>query len=693
MSEYLDFEIQFSALSDGRHRVTARTPAGEASGTITLPLVDAGFQSLSERLARLDVDEAVLTLIGRRLFDELFREDLLQVYAASRGLLADDQQLRFLLDIAPDDVATAALPWETLYDPDRGPLALLDTALVRCVPLKTRRRSLTAELPLRVLLTSAQTPPPADFGREIDAVTQALGVLGDQVEIVTELHLTSAKLRQRLAEAFHVWHFVGHGGFTEHGQTCHLCMEDASGDADPISAAELAIFLNRSSLHLVVLDTCEGGRLATDPFRALAPALIRAEVPAVVAMQFQADAAASRAFAGEFYHGIAAGRPIERCVTEARRTVMDIVGLGHADWCTPVMYARIADGQIWQVRRSAPAPPAAQARSVGAPAGEQPAGEQPVGEMVRAIEHELNRARARIDNLTVYKSLHDALQRLESCYAPIHLSLYDGSRQIADEQVRWELIESTEPLLTAAIDHTLDMARQASGADRLPLWATKLASAPEDVQRAIGGLDAPLLRGVDRRITDTLGRQLSRLNTQMVETAGDLDLSQVLHGLDRLADALPTAAPQRLTIVQHHDALRELSQRLIEAIDLHDRFQEVDDELRLLEGQIDQDVRELAENWQRLRPRIPDLCAGVSSSWAIRLLKTHTDLDTAVSNPEPRQLRRLFLSYRSQASRGFNQVDKELLELCAQPHTIGERLVTALQLLYAAESRSWPTHL
>lgn len=692
MSEYLDFELQFSALSDGRHRIAARTPAGEASGTIALPLADSGFQTLSERLARLDVDEAVLTMIGRRLFEDLFRGDLLQMYAASRGLLADDQQLRFLLHIAPDDIAAAALPWETLYDPDRGPLALLDTALVRYVPLKTRRRSLTAELPLRVLLTSAQTPPLADFGREIAAITQALGVLGDQVEIVTEPHLTSAKLRQRLAETFHVWHFVGHGGFSERGQTCHLCLEDASGDADPISAAELAIFLNRSSLHLVVLDTCEGGRLATDPFRALAPALVRAEVPAVIAMQFQADLAASRAFAGEFYRGLGAGRPIERCVTEARRTVMDLVGLGHADWCTPVMYARVADGQIWQVRRSTQAP-AAQALSVGAPAGAQPADAPPVGEMVRAIEHELSRARARIDDLTMYKSLHDALQRLESCYGPIHLSLYEGSRQIADEQIRWDLIESTEPLLTAAIDHVLDVARQASGADRLPLWAAKLASAPEDVQRAIGGPDAPLLRGVDRRITDTLGRQLSRLNTQMVETAGDLDLSQVLHELDALAAALPTTAPQRATIAQHHDALRDLSRRLVEAIDLHDRFQEVDDELRLLEGQIDQDVRELAENWQRLRPRIPDLCAGVSSMWAVRLLKTHTDLDTAVSNPEPRQLRRLFLSYRSQASRGFNQVDKELLELCAQPHTIGERLVTALQLLYAAESRPWPTHL
>ena len=42
---------------------------------------------------------------------------------------------------------------------------------------------------------------------------------------------------------------------------------------------QLGIMLNRSSLRLVVLDACQGGKLATDPFGSMAPALVRAQIP------------------------------------------------------------------------------------------------------------------------------------------------------------------------------------------------------------------------------------------------------------------------------------------------------------------------------------------------------------------------------------------------------------------------------
>ena len=117
-----------------------------------------------------------------------------------------------------------------------------------------------------------------------------------------------------------------------------LFFEDATGDPEPVSAMQLGIMLNRSSLRLVMLDACQGGKLATDPFRRLAPALIRAQIPAVVAMQFGAREA-TRAFAGEFYRALAEGFPIDACVTEGRKAVMNASGLeqstGASRWSTP----------------------------------------------------------------------------------------------------------------------------------------------------------------------------------------------------------------------------------------------------------------------------------------------------------------------------------------------------------------------
>src|SRR4051812_49526156 len=110
---------------------------------------------------------------------------------------------------------------------------------------------------------------------------------------------------------------------------------------------QLGIMLNRSGVRLVVLDACQGGKLSTEPFRGMAPALIRAQVPAVVAMQFSVPEEATRAFANEFYRALAEGFPIDACVTEGRKAVMNATGLSRADWGIPVIYTRAHDGQLF----------------------------------------------------------------------------------------------------------------------------------------------------------------------------------------------------------------------------------------------------------------------------------------------------------------------------------------------------------
>ncbi len=181
------------------------------------------------------------------------------------------------------------------------------------------------------------------------------------MQLVVEPHLRRDKFQQLLRQGFHIWHFVGHGGFRSDGRTAALAFEDANSDCEWVSAMELGILLNRNSVRLIVLNACESGRLATEPFRTLAPALIRGQVPAVIAMQFEVPDVAARAFAGEFYQALAEGFPIDACVTEGRKAVMGAVGLDHADWGIPVVYTRAPDGRLFDLPASAPAqPPQAQ---------------------------------------------------------------------------------------------------------------------------------------------------------------------------------------------------------------------------------------------------------------------------------------------------------------------------------------------
>ncbi len=107
--------------------------------------------------------------------------------------------------------------------------------------------------------------------------------------------------------------------------------------------------LNRSGIRLIVLDSCESGRLAIDPFRSIAPALMRAQVPAVVAMQFPVQQDAARFFAVEFYRALVEGFPIDACLTEGRKAVLFNTGIDNANWGIPVAYTRAADGKLFDL--------------------------------------------------------------------------------------------------------------------------------------------------------------------------------------------------------------------------------------------------------------------------------------------------------------------------------------------------------
>lgn len=353
---YHDFEITIQPPNGDTFPYFIQSPGGEARGELQLPTNIATYRELEQRLSQLDTDEDALLQLGAFLFEALFQEKAGEVFSISQGRMQAGEGLRFKLSIAAEESAVAALPWEFIADPNRGPLSLLDMPIVRHVPLALPTSTLRIELPLRVLLTGAHTPPHPDaVTSELWSVKESLeaAVQRGLVQLEVEEHLTPPKLQALLRQEFHVWHFVGHGGFDQSGRNARLSFEDDDGDVQRVSAMQLGIMLNRSSLRLVVLNACESARLAIEPFRSLAPALIRGQVPAVVAMQFSVPQESTRAFAGEFYRTLAEGFPIDACVTEGRKAIMNEIGLGRPDWGIPVVYTRAADGKLFET----PTPP------------------------------------------------------------------------------------------------------------------------------------------------------------------------------------------------------------------------------------------------------------------------------------------------------------------------------------------------
>jgi hypothetical protein len=168
--------------------------------------------------------------------------------------------------------------------------------------------------------------------------------------VIERLAANMTALRRRLRhEAFHVFHFVGHGFYRPDWCDGVLVMEGRNGRPQEVTGEELGGLLNEYDLtRLVVLNACEGARSgASEPFSGTAQSLIQQGLPAVVAMQFEITDDAAIVFSHELYGAIADGYPLEAALAEARRAIRDEGN--PTEWGTPVLYSRAPDGQLFDL--------------------------------------------------------------------------------------------------------------------------------------------------------------------------------------------------------------------------------------------------------------------------------------------------------------------------------------------------------
>ena len=169
-----------------------------------------------------------------------------------------------------------------------------------------------------------------------------------RVEWLTTPTLQALQRRLR-ADTFHVFHFIGHGGFDEKTDQGVLVLQSAAGaawlaPADPIAS----ILRDHRSLRLVVLNACEGARQSRrDAFGSVAAHLVLGRIPAVVAMQFEITDEAALDFSEEFYTVLAQGQPVDVAVAEARKMILGRPN--EVEWATPVLYMRAQDGLLFDL--------------------------------------------------------------------------------------------------------------------------------------------------------------------------------------------------------------------------------------------------------------------------------------------------------------------------------------------------------
>lgn len=366
---YLDFEIEIGSGSGRDYPVAVvRSPAGEAEETMHFPFdelaLDNRLKDLQIALLRsggsrrqaLSAEEQHVQAFGRDLFNALLTGEVRSRYDIScREARQQGKGLRLKLRIQPPELA--ALPWEFLYDPRQAEYVCLslDTPLIRYLELPQPVQPLFVTPPLRILgmIASPRDLPALDVARERQRLEAAVRTLqADGLVNLTWLEgQTWSDLQRALRSGpWHIFHFIGHGGFDRQTDEGMVALADENGVTHFLRATELARLLaDHHSLRLVLLNSCEGARSSErDIFSSTAAILVRRGIPAVLAMQYEITDRAAIEFTRTFYEALATKLPIDAAVTEARKAI-SLAVTNSIEWGTPVLYMRAPQGIIFQV--------------------------------------------------------------------------------------------------------------------------------------------------------------------------------------------------------------------------------------------------------------------------------------------------------------------------------------------------------
>ena len=367
---YQNFDVEIRRGPGEKYEVAARNdPSGEAKEEVAFPFDE---QKLERRLDKLRIalgsgrtrqvcsdDERPVQVFGRELFDTVFTGTVGALYDRSRDLAEEQGKgLRIRFRFSTPDLVS--LPWEFLYDHRRGDYVSLsrNTPVIRYVELPQVIKPLRLTPPLRILCMVAgpHDCAPLDVGTEKDLIEKAVRPLGDRSLVQLEWceGQTWRHLQQKMREGpWHIFHFIGHGGFNVMADEGYIALASESGNSDPLLAHELArILADNTSLRLVVLNSCEGARSSgLDIFSSTSSILVRRGIQAVVAMQYAITDKAAIEFSRTFYESLATGYPIDAAMAEARKAMSNACRWG-VEWGTPVLHMRSPDGMLFSIERS-----------------------------------------------------------------------------------------------------------------------------------------------------------------------------------------------------------------------------------------------------------------------------------------------------------------------------------------------------
>ncbi|MFN2109550.1 MAG: CHAT domain-containing protein, partial [Anaerolineae bacterium] len=344
VSDFVDMEVRVFPLEAGGYPV--EITLGDEQN-FPRGYLDAGLVDWSP--------SGDLATDGQQLFAALTADaNLHNAWARACGQ-APRRRIRLRIDLAAPKLH--ALPWELLQEDALWLSANASTPFSRYIPVAEPWGEGVEERPLRVLAAVVNPTDLGEYGLPALDVAQEKAVLEEAFAEApdTTLHLdfldapvTLQRLECALQEGYHIMHIVGHGMFSARERKGALCLQDDDGLTALVDDEALGAMLARQGARprLVLLAACQSAtRSTSDAFVGMAPRLIEAGVPAVIAMQASVSLATTRELSEIFYRRLVEHGAVDLALNEARSALLTA---GRPDAAVPVLYMRLQDGQLFR---------------------------------------------------------------------------------------------------------------------------------------------------------------------------------------------------------------------------------------------------------------------------------------------------------------------------------------------------------
>ncbi len=365
---YKDFLIELRDFKDGSY--TVAIPPSNEGGEPEPVRVDLKLDEIETVLADLEAKDIFiedLIPLGKALLERLLPAGTIRekfVAAVRQTTIDGGIRLRLLIR----DVALQQIPWEFAYlqltEGEEGrshfmvlqPKISMIRHLAKEGPVPNLSMGDRNTMRMLAVMANPEAPgiPPLKLSTEKRILEKALGdfkVDGVQLtwQPVVE-NVTEEELDAGLTAKPDIFHFSGHGQFNERDDLGSLLLIKDKADRKPafLAASALADRLAAAGVRLCVLGACESSRVnGRSAWTGVAPALIAAGVPAVLAMQYKVLDDMAILFSQAFYLSLAAGLTIDEAVTAGRLAMLHKSSDKGIEWGVPTLYLRATDGVLF----------------------------------------------------------------------------------------------------------------------------------------------------------------------------------------------------------------------------------------------------------------------------------------------------------------------------------------------------------